>query len=557
MPSLVKDENGSFFIDTGGGVYHPVNSEQAATFLNNPGTLEGMGEAALQGGANLVTGAGSLLSDNPAFAEANKRGREQSDVLNMQHGIGAQAAQFAPQVAGGALAAAAAPEGLAGAGIAAGVEGLMGAFTTPETPVQGAILGAAGAGVASALPGLVQAGVQQAKRIPLPFGWGRAANPLEEIPINPGGMGMGERPPLPGEAPPMAPPAPSANPPDFSAPPGTPPPAPAAPRMAERVEEKLSAADASSNAVAGTRVMEGTMTPAELYAAGVPTLPGQRALLSATADDPVAGAAARELMGREAAQASQPFGGQQVRNVLDAQQQAATNYLTKQLDLPAGINLTDPMLSDITRQLGDGFDNMAKMMGDVPITPEIRTEFADIMENARLGHKGQIERIVDQVNKFADQNGGNLSGDSWQEIRTKLNKLIDAGTRQGDMGKISDATELMNTLTKAMESGLPDAARAELETMRKQYAIAMTLFKPGARNADGQVNPLSFYNKWNQGRSTKTRATDDVGRFMNTMVTLTQKRMPDSGTAGRLLEAAGQLPVVGGVARGIQTVKGL
>jgi hypothetical protein len=92
-----------------------------------------------------------------------------------------------------------------------------------------------------------------------------------------------------------------------------------------------------------------------------------------------------------------------------------------------------------------------------------------------------------------------------------------------------------------MESALPDATRLELDRLRKQYAIASTLTKPGTRNADGQVNPLSFYNNWKRPQSKKKRGTDDVGRFMNTMVTLTQKRTPDSGTAGRLLQNAAGL----------------
>jgi hypothetical protein len=445
--------------------------------------------------------------------------------------------------------------------------------------------------VGQALPGMLQAGGRQLGKLEMPLGLGKSKDPFMDIPANPGGMRAGEQAPIVAPAIEDAPPpdplqllrdrvaemdaaeqaggrgrtaaqAPGGRGPldegDFiEGEPGAPLPDPP-PRMAERVAATLEEADKATTTTNGPRIMEGTMTPDELKVYGIPLTPGQRALLTASAGDEAAGATARELMGRESAQASQPFGGQGVRNVHDAQQQAATNFITRELGLDSGVNLTDPVLADITAQLGDGFDDMARMMGDVPMGPEIRSEFDDILKNARHGHRSQIQGIVDQIGAFAEQNGGNLSGQHWQEIRTEIGKMITSGTKQGDMGKISDAGDLMETMTKAMEGSLPDAARAELRKMRHQYAIAMNLFKPGARNiADGQVNPLSFYNKWNQGRSNKTRGTDPVGRFMNTMVTLTQKRMPDSGTAGRLLEAAGQLPVVGGIARGIQTARNL
>jgi len=134
-----------------------------------------------------------------------------------------------------------------------------------------------------------------------------------------------------------------------------------------------------------------------------------------------------------------------------------------------------------------------------------------------------------------------LVGDQWIEMRTKINNMIEAGQRQGNIGKISDAAELMETLTRAMESGLPDASRQQLQQLRHQYSIAMSLSKAGSRNADGQVNPVSFYNNWKRSQSNKAKGTDEVGRFMNTIVTLTKKRTPDSGTAGRLLQNAASL----------------
>lgn len=589
MPSLVRDEKGSYFVDTGGGTYQPVTEEQARTFQGNQGAGQGAFQAAGQGLENLITGAGSLLSDNPYWQQANEQGRQQSDVLNLANPVTSSAAQFAPQVLAGVATA--------GAGLPAvmGLEGALGAMTTPESPFMGAAIGAGTAGLAEVAPGAAAAlygrGRQMAQRLP----WFQQADAMSEVPVNPGGMLPGERPPLdmPEAAPgPVAGPAPDfpSNPPDpmqllraraaeldaqeatarsrgrtaaqapgggggggggfFEGPPGPPiPDSPSAnppgarpsgaPRMAERVTQTIENEAGAGQQVAGLRVMEGTLTPAELYARGVPTSKAQRDLLTATSPDK--GAAARTALAAEEASASHPLFGGQVRAVRDAQQQAATNFITRELDIPHGVNLTDPMLSDVVANIGGRMDQIAGEMGTVPLTADIKNEFADILGQTTGSHKGQLQQLIDEIGAKADLNSGVLTGDQWSEMRTKINRMIEAGTRQGNIGKVSDAGALMETMAAAMESGLPDATRAELARLRKQYAIASTLTKPGTRNADGQVNPLSFYNNWKRPQSKKTRGTDEVGRFMNTMVTLTAKRTPDSGTAGRLLHNLGNV----------------
>jgi hypothetical protein len=305
--------------------------------------------------------------------------------------------------------------------------------------------------------------------------------------------------------------------------------------MADRVMQNLGEADRATTPAptTGTRVLEGTLPPEALYTYGVPVSPAQRAML--TAQDAPSAARARELLAQEESAMSHPVLGARPRAIRDAQQQSATNFLTRQLDMPADVNLTDPMLSDVFTRLGSGFDQMAQEMGSVTLTPAIRNDMGEILTQATGQHRGQLQSLVDEVAAKADLNGGALAGDQWIEVRTKINKMIEAGQRQGNIGKISDAAELMDTLTRAMESGLPDASRAQLDQLRHQYSIAMSLSKPGSRNADGQVNPVSFYNNWKRSQSQKARGTDDVGRFMNTIVTLTKKRTPDSGTAGRLL----------------------
>lgn len=545
MPQLVQDEAGAYFVDTGGGTYQPVTEEQARGFLGGQGAGAGAFQAAGQGLENLITGAGSLLSDVPYWEQANQAGRAQSEALNLANPVTSAAAQFAPQALAGIATA--------GAGIlpTVGVEAALGAATTPESPIAGAALGAAGGALPFAIAPAARAAGRGIGAVRERLPWGQASNPLEEIPVNPGGMMPGQRPDIPDpDAPPVAP-SPSANPPDFATPgaagaaidtQGGGVVAPQAPRMAQRVAGALDEADpARGLGPAGdTRVQSGQMSPFELYQAGVPTTEGDRLLMQAMNGKGEA-AAARQALQAEAQLESNPLLGGKIRNIRDAQRASATNFLARQLDMPEGVNLTDPALAEVFQTVGGRMDAMAQAMGNVQLDDAVRTGFNEVLEQATGSHKGQLQRIVDETLQLADRNGGALSGDDWGMVRTKISNMVDAGMRQGNIGKISDAQELLNQLTDTMEGGLPDAARQELAKLRKQYAIASTLMKAGAKNPEGQVNPLSFYNNWKRPQSKKRVGTDDVGRFMNTMATLLMKRVPDSGTAGRLLSNAASL----------------
>jgi hypothetical protein len=557
MAKVVQDESGQLFVDQGGGTLTPVTEEQALAFQSGKGALSGAGQAVAQGTENLITGAGSLLSDNPYWQQANKQGREVSDALNLANPVTSAAAQYAPQAAIGTGAALAAPAGLLGTAVVAGTEAALGAATTPESPIEGALvgglLGAAGE-LAPAVGAKAWASTERPRNwIADKVGLRPGAVP-EPATFNPGGLRPGERaevaPGAPGANPEaMIPdpievaPSPSVNPPDFNADPGTPPPAPnPAPRMADRVAQSLDAADAAAHADAmsttsgGLRSLEGTMTPGELFAHGIDISPAQAKLLTARANTPEGYRAHADLRKEQLLMsAATPEG--EARRMLDyQQQQAATNYITRELDLPAGVFLTDHVLADTIQNVGSRMDDIAGEMGAMPLTQNVRDEFTDILRETTGSHRGQLDGFISEIEQKAANNGGFLTGDDWAEMRTKIGRMIEAGTRQGSIGKVSDAGALMDTMTDLMESGLPDASRAELETLRRQYAIASTLNKSGTRNPDGMINPVSFYQNWKRPQSKATRGQDPIGRFMNTMVTLTKKRVPDSGTAPRLLD---------------------
>lgn len=516
MPKLVQDEAGDYFVDTGGGVYQPVSEDQARTFLGGQGAAAGAFQAAGQGLENLITGAGSLLSDAPYWEQANQAGRAQSEALNLANPVTSAAAQFAPQALAGAAT------GSAGLWPTIGVESALGAATTPESPVEGAVVGAAGGALPFAIAPAARAVGRTAGAVMDRFG--RAPQVLDDI--APGGLRPGDLPePTPAmaeQAAAGAAPAPSVN-----APGGVV--APAAPRMADRVTAAMSEADQSP-----VHVLSGKMTAEELEKGyGVPLTQGDRALLGATTQGQLS-QAFRQLE-EEAFMADKPFVGNTIKNTRTQQKQAATNYLARELGVGHGYNLTDGVVSDVFDTVGKQIDSIEQSMPGTALDDELRTAMNDVLEHATGSHKGQLKELVEEIHAKAAQNGGTLSGPDWGLMRTKLGKVVDAGQRQGDFDKLSDAQTLLGTLTDRMEFNLPSEVQAELRKLRKQYAIAAVLDKQGARDADGLVNPASFYAKWKAPQSKKYKGRDDVGRFMDTMVTLGKQRVPNSGTPSRLL----------------------
>lgn len=542
MPKLMQDDSGQIYLDEGGGILTPMTEAEATAYHEGRGVISGAAKTAnkaLEAGAAGLLG---LFDDD--YKQQAIAGQEQLRGMTAANPIASGAAQYLPQVTMGAATA--------GAGIlpTAGAEALMGAATNPQAPGQGALVGGLLGGTAAALPGVVGAVVGKGKQVANKFRVGASLpdDAMQPGVLRPDAEGLADEALIPGAA--EAPPSPSAP----TAPPGTyasnggqP------PRMAERVAQTIERE--AGQDVAATRVMGDLMTPDELAQYNIPVNPGQRALLEATTADPQSAVLARRLMADEEARRSSPALGAGINEVMDRQRVAATNFINHQLDVPQGAALTEGTVSEVLAGIGNRLDDIADEMGGVPMTTPIRDELTEIMRLSAGRHTGTLQETIDNALKKADNNGGLLTGQDWQIMRTELNKQITKGVRDGKIDWVNEANDVMEVLTRAMESKLPAGSAAELRKLRKQYAIAATLTKPGTRNPDGLINPTSFYSNWKRPQSLKHRGKDDVGRFMNTMNVLTQKRTPDSGTATRLARMAEDMgysiPIVGPLARGL------
>lgn len=550
MAKLVQDEAGQIFVDEGGGVLRPVTEDQAGAFSRGENPLVGGAMSANEGLKSLASGLLSFVDDD--YKQVNQESRQKAEALALANPLTAPVAEAAPQIAIGAASMGA---GLPGA---MAIDATLGAGMSPEAPLQGAALGALLGGVGELAPGATSMLYGRAKQGLGKVGIGKAGSTLDESVI-PGYVRPGDRMPAGAEPTPGSGAAASPSPPSVSSSPLEGPP----PRMAERVAQQLELADAprvQAMAEAGgdTRAFGGLISPEGLESQyGVRVTDAQRRLLTAMNTGEDLGAARQGIIDDELL-ASNPVIGRGRAAVRGEQAQAVNNFLARELDLPPNVAFTDATLSDTIDRVGQGIDAIADQMGTVPLGPSVRQEMADIIEQTTGAHKTQLKTIADEILAKAERNGGALNGQEWTEMRTKLNNMVDAGMRQGQIGKISDAQELLQTMTKQMEDALPAEAQAELRKLRKQYAIAANLQRAGSVSPEGTVNLRSFYGKWKQNQSKRLKGRDDVGQFLSTMDVLTSKRIGDSGTATRLLNkgtetgvrAIESIPVLGPIIGG-------
>lgn len=543
MGNLVQDESGQVFYQEAGGILRPVTEAQAQTLHDNPEAADTFIRSANLGLTNMGTMIASKLSDDPKWAELNRLGHQEAEALQMAQPMAGLLGTMAPQVAAGLATAGYGP--LATGAVEAG----LGAMSSPEgSRAEGAIVGGlAGAGGVLIPRGIAAGGRlagRAAENVELPT-WLRKKDVLDVISDNPGGLRPGERQALDGFMPDHSP-NPFTGEVDEAMPPAGG--AAGAPGRPQRMSDRIAGAidEAAGEPAPSLRVLEGNMTPEELYGYGVHTTDAQRKLLRARVGTDEFGDA-MEALGREEATMSNPVLGTTMRRSRDAQKEAATRFVARELGVQEGQALTDPTLSGVVRGIGKRMDEIGHEMDGLPFDDTLRGELAAINEQATGPHGPLIKRITDEIEERAAKNGGTLNGQDWQIVRTRLSNTIDAGQAQGDFAKISDAGQVMETMTKAMEDRLPAALKVEMQQLRKKYAIAMTAFKGRSKDVRGQINPTTFYNNWKRPQSKKMIGTDDVGNFMNTMSTLSQPVVPDSGTARRLMQMGVQkvLPAVG------------
>lgn len=511
---LVQDKQGNVFEALGANQFRKLSTEEVDASGDNP--LETFVNSAAVSAAQAWEGVKKLAGDTQAgsnIAQAEKLQQAYGNVNPMS----AMAGQVAPAVGVGLATA--------GAGLlpTMGVEAAMGAAYSPDNPLMGAAVG----GALGAVP---FAGAAAMRAAP-----GAVSRVMDAV----SGGGL-SRPSMLGIA---------------------------GGQPANATGRVLNVMDGAAPDAAEGRVLAHYLTPDEL-ANIAPITQGDELALKASNQGQHQ--LAEQLRQREEVLRSDPMFGGRIASVRQEQQGAMTNLLKQELRMPGQENLTPGVLGDLVEAQGARFNQFADQVGSVPLPRTMFAEggdLADIAANATGPHAGMVNSLIKDIEKMSGTTG-ELTGQQWQVINTRLGKAEGAAARQGDFGKLSDLGEVRNVMEQAMEGQFAGTAVAnDISALRREYAVTKTLMKPGVVDPAGNVNPLAFRNSWVKGngnRGYRASREDPLSRAANTFAYLTARTVPSSGTAERLLANPGRTAlntaqaagVGGGIITGLGAVFG-
>jgi hypothetical protein len=492
----LDEASGQYFARLPGGITQPVTEQQARLIDSDPGAIENFLQSAAGGAQAALLGGASLLAPSEY-----DRGLAKQALRPVQEELAARGmASPISTMTGGAAPAAGLAIATGGASLPAqaAIWGGYGAAMDPEKPLQGAIMGAA----LGAIPGAVGAirGSRMADRVLESMGQAR--------PGMVGGMGAVES----GGA--------RAG--------GAVPPGQGIPGTAAGMQE-------------GRGLMTpGLMRPNELEAFGARLTPGERMYL--TADDQAGMNMAQKARAAEDIRAAGAMTGGGLSDIKLSKAPVMSNIVRQELgDTTPSLFTKQKIGTGLTEQ-GNRIGAVSEATGHIPFAAE-NMQPLRALADASVGadYAPLIEQYIGRIEAASGRGGGAISPKDFQEMHSTLGKIIrDSTNVEGAAGRQMAASEIQQTLEQALESALPEGARAELRDARYKYRIYKTLAAPGviSKNAN-EINPVSFGNRWNKGIGDKRKSQDTLGRAAETLATL---QAPSMHTGNTLFRAVNQAP---------------
>lgn len=167
------------------------------------------------------------------------------------------------------------------------------------------------------------------------------------------------------------------------------------------------------------------------------------------------------------------------------------------------------------------------------------------VDNATLTHlgqnaHGQLPDVANVVNFYTDlvksqAKDGKLSGTTFRQINTRLNDQIKS-TSNGDLKYALG--NLQDDLLDLQQKQMTPEDRAQLNTLRRQYAIQRTIEPLAAKNATGDIEPSALLGAITSTKAGKARvargAAGDLGKLADIGARFL-KEPKSSGTSERRL----------------------
>lgn len=238
--------------------------------------------------------------------------------------------------------------------------------------------------------------------------------------------------------------------------------------------------------------------------------------------------------------------------LLERQSEEFTSAVLRRIGVDAA-RATPEVLEDAYRGIGQQFDNLA-MVTNTPFDTTLQNNLlniaADYVSNAGTPAP-VVENMVNRIGQLAQQNGGRLTGQTYQEMRSTIGRL----SRSTDPTTAMALRVMQDALDDAVERHLSGQTLQAWRDARRAYqnylVVERAVTSAGEKAAAGLITPAQLRTAAvNQNRRAFAHGSNDYAELARAGIQ-TMTPLPQSGTAPRLAaQAMNNLPALIGAGLG-------
>lgn len=266
-----------------------------------------------------------------------------------------------------------------------------------------------------------------------------------------------------------------------------------------------------------------------------PTSPARQAMAQTLANEGVTSLTAGQRTGNRGLKYFESeMGGGRTANLLENQGTEFTSAALRR----AGINAdraTPQVMDQAFTRIGGDFDRLAAT-ANAPFDPQVQNDLLSAVTDyhVRGGVAPVVEQEMNNIAHTAHLNGGHITGDAYQTIRSRIGEHIRGTDARTGMA----LREIQESLDDAIERHMPAAHMDEWRQARRQYRNLLVIERAatgaGEDAAMGIISPAKLRQAAvGQNRRAYVRGRDDfsdLGHAGQAVMT----PLPQSGTAPRM-----------------------
>lgn len=254
------------------------------------------------------------------------------------------------------------------------------------------------------------------------------------------------------------------------------------------------------------------------------------------------------------------LGGGAADALMERQAEEYTGAILKKIGVQSG-RATPEVVDAAYDAIGQQFDSLAAATNtpfDTTLQNNLLQVAADYADTAGTPAP-IIERMVNRLGELAKANGGRITGEIYQEVRSTLGRL----SKAADPSTRIALRDLQEALDDAIERNVSGAAKKAWQQVRRRYqnflVVERAVTGAGQNAASGLITPAQLRNAAiNQNRRAFARGKNDFTTLANAGVEALTP-LPQSGTAPRMAaRAIASLPaLIGGAAGSAGGIPGM